>query len=174
MLLRQIASTEETDPVVRVLAQTAPAAGADISITVPGQSVWQLVALTGLLTPDNNATARGVAFTVTDGSTIIGTFPAGATIAASTATQVTLAPGAGYTQTTAVGAALTVGVPPLILTAGWQLKTATTAIHSGDQWSGVVLTVLEVFIGTVEHERMIARAILDRLEAIERLATGTL
>lgn len=164
--LRAFASDEPYEPRLRVLPIANPAVGADLTYTVPGESVFALVALTALLTPDSNATARGVVVQITDGTNTICAVPAGATIAASTATTVSYIADGTTTLTTAIGATLTVNLPKLILPGGHVIKTATTAIHSGDQWSAAVLTVVELFRGETARERAIVDRIYERIEAI--------
>lgn len=165
--LEPIASDKIAGPVLRVLPITAPAAGADFAKTIPGESTWMLVALTALLTPDNNATARAPVLQVTNGTQTIAQVPTGATIAASTATTISWICDGATTMTTAVGATLTVNTPKLILPPGYVVQSATTAIHSGDTWTNIVLTVVEAFTGDVAYEAQLLEAILNKLDALE-------
>lgn len=169
LLARALATDDPTDARFRVLPQTTPAAATEIDITVPGESIWIPVALTALLTPDNNVTARGVTLQWTDGTNTLATCTAGTTIAASTATTVSFNSDGGTTITTAVGGVLTVNWPKWVLTSGQHLKTVTSGLHANDQWSAIVLTVVELFRGEVAQERHWYEGMIERLDRIADL-----
>jgi hypothetical protein len=165
-LLRELASDNPTDANVRVLPQANPAAGTDFKITVPGQSVWQLYALTATLTTSATVANRTPALNITDGTSIVTQVAPGVALTATLTTVVSwLAEGPGL-ATSIVGGVLNAKVPPTILQPGWTVGPVTGLIDTTDQWSKIVLTVVEVFVGDVEHDRYDAQKIIDRLDAI--------
>jgi hypothetical protein len=165
-LLREIASDNPTDAVIRVLPQTAPTAGTDFKITVPGQSVWEIVAITALLTPSAVVANRAPVLTVTDGSSTVTKIGPPAVVVAATATTFGWLEDGPTSGATTVGAIQNVKIPGFMLGPGWTIGPVTGAIDVGDTWTNVVLTVIEVFVGDVEHDRANAQRILDRLDAI--------
>lgn len=167
--LRQIASDEATDPVLKVIGKTAPAVATDFTYTVPGESVWQLVAVTAKLVTDGTGANRTPSFTVTDGTATLFQLPIGVAITATLTTQVSWIYGSAFTNTSLTGAKLGVALPKLLLPAGFTFGPVTTNIQAGDQWSIINATVYEVFRGDIEHERAIQARILDRLIAVADL-----
>lgn len=168
-LLRQLASDDPTDPVLRVVSVADPGAGADFTFTVPGASTWELLALTAQIVTDGTAQNRTPGLRVTDGTDTIMKLPIGVAITTGLTVQVSWVAGACFTNTTLVGNTLGVAMPRMILPPGFTFGPVTGLLHSGDQWSTCRATVIEVFTGQIETERAIQGNILERLIAIEDL-----
>ena len=117
----------------------SPAAGADITIPVGNGEAWRLLGLKATVVTDANVAARIPHLALDNGTaTIIGaqispgaSFPAGSTVTLSWVSSYA----AGVTVV--AGGVVTVGVPDFVIPTGWRLRTITTAIQVGDQWSNI-------------------------------------
>lgn len=166
-LLREIAADDVAGAVPRVLLQTTPAAGADFTITVPGESTWQVVALSARFVTSNAVANRGPGLLVTDGTNTIGEWPTGVVLTASLTTRITWSASGGSLMTSIISGALTVPIPPLILPGGYVVRTGTSLIDTADQWDRIVLTVVELQTGDKAYEAHLLEKIVDRLEALQ-------
>jgi hypothetical protein len=173
-LIRLLGEDWPAPVVLRVLPVAQPAAGADFSFAVPGESSWGLVAVSATLVTSAAVANRVPVLRFTDGSNVYFRKPALAAITATLTTQVSWVPELGSDQTALSGGALTVPLPTVYLAPGNVIACSTTAIDVGDQWSNVVVTAVEVFNGHVERERAIADSIRDEAEAIAGLVMGEL
>lgn len=118
-----------------------PAAGADFRINAQGGVIWEVLSFRASMTTSAVVANRQVALGIFDqDGTRIAMFPA---VSNQTATQTQ-----GYTFYAGQGAWEAFGeqtaplpVPPALVQPGWSIRTVTTAIDVGDQWSAGVLTV---------------------------------
>lgn len=138
-----------------IIVTQAPAAGADIAITVPANKRWSLRAFGGRFVSSAVVANRNVFVEIDNGAGLI-LFIVGQvfTVPASTNTRFYTGPGCFYDMPTANPVGVNVGggigvaqpmkvFPQLDLVAGWRITTATLAIDAGDQWSQVVCLVEE-------------------------------
>ncbi len=131
---------------VRSIAGTNPAAGAEVSETVPTGARWLLHALSVRLVVDATVANREPMLTLDDGATVFARFPLAANITASQTRDLTWA---------AVGAALTatqsntlvVPLPPIPLLAGYRIRTVTANLQAADDYGAPQLLVEEQFAG---------------------------
>lgn len=130
-------------PFVRPVQIPSPAAGADFTVTAPGQGIWRVVGLTAVLTT-SAAVANRIPSLVINGSDgrlaqLVGTASLAASLAATWGTF----PGA-----VAVAGAVSLHQWPMptdgvVLLPGFSLASLTAAIDAADQWSLIRALVVE-------------------------------
>jgi hypothetical protein len=127
---------------IRTIVGTTPAAGADISETVPNNRRWILLALNASLTTSAAVANRNVTAVFDDGAN---KFHHGSTFfaqVASSAFEYSFYP-------SLISVAAQDGVQPLAvivpmpLRGGFRIKTATAAIQAADQWTAPIYSFLE-------------------------------
>lgn len=128
---------------LRSITGAVPAAGAEVSETVPAGARWELLALRLKLTADANVANRSVVLLIDDGTLVYAHTAANLTITAGLVGtmawfQGPMTPFAGLIGAAVAG--LPVGLP---LGAGHRIRTSTTAIQVGDQYSIVQYLVRE-------------------------------
>jgi hypothetical protein len=173
-LLRWLGEDWPAPVVQRVVPIASPAAGADWSVTVPGESTWALASVSATLVTSAVAGARAPIFTVTDGSSVLWRVAPGTTQATALTVTYSWLPEMGAPDTTITGGQLQVALPPTYLQPGNVFRVATALLDVGDQWSAIVVQAYEVFNGHVERERGLADSIRDEAEAIAGIVEGTL
>jgi hypothetical protein len=120
--------------ILRSITGTDPAAGAEISETVPAGARWRLHSLRATLTTDANPANRGVVLVFDDGVNAWGGVGTNFSQVASTAFTYNWGTGGQTSATTSPG--VTVSMPNRVwLPAGARIRTATGAIQVGDNWS---------------------------------------
>jgi len=128
---------------LRSIAGATPAAGAEISETVPVGARWELLVFKATLTTSAAAANRLPALTIDDGTTEYYRDQFATNEVASTTYRNIWAAGLGLNSglnTLTQRGALPVG---LRLAAGYRIRTVTTAIDAADQWSAVQYLVRE-------------------------------
>jgi hypothetical protein len=132
--------------ILRSIAGTDQAAGAEISETVPAGARWRLRALSAVLVTDGNAANREVTITIDDGTTILFTAPSGFTHTASLTKRYSAAM-IGAQTTPAQTTDRQIILPDLWLPGGARIKTVTTNIQVGDNYGAPQLLVEETLEG---------------------------
>ena len=137
-----IRSSIDGPGVIRSITGTDPAAGAEVSETVPTNARWQLMGLRFVLTTDATVANRQPMILFDDGVSTFASVTGNNSQAASTATSYY-----GQVGTVSVGA-LTNGLNfvlpyPLTLMGGFRVRTQTTAIVAGDNYGAPILLVEE-------------------------------
>jgi hypothetical protein len=133
----------ETPGALRSIAGSTPAAGAEISETVPTGARWELVAIAAALTSSATVAARHPVIFFDDGATPYFRIGISSTQAASLGLFYNWAQGIG---SAALDSAVQFVVPipaGLQMLAGHRFRTVTTAIQAADQWSGIQYLVRE-------------------------------
>ncbi len=135
-------SSIEGPGVLRSITGTDPAAGAEISETVPVNARWRLSVLSAVLVTDATAVTRQVEFLLDDGATILfdEQHPFGQT--ASLTWRYTAAD-VGWMHTAASTRPLLPIPPDLFLFQGWRIRTVTLNIVAGDNWGAPQMLVEE-------------------------------
>jgi hypothetical protein len=121
---------------------TTPAAGADISETVPANRRWNLLAFRSTLTASAAVANRNVTLVTDDGSNILFR---GTSYVNQTAGQVQAYSALSSTpQPTAVSGDFLIVAPlPLPQKAAFRIRTSTTNLQAGDQWTAPQYLVQE-------------------------------
>lgn len=127
----------------RSITGTQPAAGADISETVPTGYIWQLRAITMTLTTSNQAANRHPVMVFDDGTNPFWEGDGNLIIAASSSPRISGSP--GYTAADIEGTINYILQMPSVLTLlpGWRIRTLTNGIQTLDQWSAPQYVVEE-------------------------------
>lgn len=132
---------------VHEVTVTNPSAGADWTYTVPTNSHQKILAVRAILTASATAANRIASVAIDDGTSNLTIVPV--PLAAQTASQTTTynwAPGIGYrTQTPLSGNIQSFLEFPanISLTEAGRVRTSTSGIQAGDQWSAIIVTVEE-------------------------------
>lgn len=116
---------------LRVITGTDPAAGTELSETVPTKARWRLIAFTFQYVSSAVAGARRVELTFDDGATVYARIQPAATFDANTTARMGyLGGGSAYTP---AGSAMTMPLPhPAYLFAGHRIRTSSVGADVGD------------------------------------------
>lgn len=129
----------------RVLTIASPAAGADFTVTVPGNRQWRLDAGRAILTTDATVANRLPRLQFTDETVTWYEASSDAFIAAGLAQVVTFAAGGPEVTPGVAGAPASIALPLMWLPAGTIIRSATVAEDTGDQWSAIAVLIEEVW-----------------------------
>jgi hypothetical protein len=132
---------------LRSITGTAPAAGANLSETVPTGARWTLIALHTVLTASATVATRAVSILADDGANNLAAGTAQQTQTASQVIAYTAAPGAasGFSNSDNKFA---VQLPALLqLAAGFRVRSTVANLQVGDQFSAPQLLVREWIAG---------------------------
>jgi hypothetical protein len=133
----------EGSGMIRSITGSNPAAGAEISETVPTGAQWRLLAFRATLVADATVLSRTPVFTVDDGTSTVWDDE---NFAALSAGQTGLYSRALHQSGRGWGGAsgsVGSGLPLLILPAGYRVRTGTIQLQAGDNWSAPQLMVEE-------------------------------
>lgn len=135
-------SSAEGPGLLRSITGTTPAAGAEISETVPTGARWELHSFGAQLVTSGTVANRLPMFIVDDGTTAFFRRSATSNHAASATDQYTFAPtpDSATANNNLQNVASPVG---LRLASGYRIRTSTGSIQVGDQWSAVQYLVRE-------------------------------
>lgn len=127
---------------IRTVVGTVPAAGADISETVPNNRRWILLCLTATLTTSVAVANRQVSSQFDDGAN---QFFRGAAFQSQPASLTSVYTFFNSINTVAaLSGAQPINAPmPLPLRGGFRIRTATTNIQAADQWTAPIYEFLE-------------------------------
>jgi len=137
-----INSPVEGPGALRSVLGTDPAAGAEISETVPDNARWRLHSVRAALVTDVTAPTRTVGVFVDDGTTSLFTVYSQTVQAASTTQAYNLAAYA-YLPGPAAGQIFLPLPGGVYLSAGWRIRTLTYALAGGDNWGAPQMLVEE-------------------------------
>ncbi len=124
------------------IAGTNPAAGSEISETVPANAVWMVGGIYASLVTDANAANRRVHVLVDDGATTFYRSVSASVQAESLTHYYSIGP---HGITAAVADTVHwIPLPPgMVLSAGSRIQTSTALIEAGDNWGAPQLSVTE-------------------------------
>jgi hypothetical protein len=128
--------------VIRAFTGTNPAAGAEVSETVPTGARWKLHAMTTRLVTAAGGSARRAHYEITDGATrLLIVHPERTQAASGTNDYAWLNTLSIVDATTNVNS---LGLPPgFTLLPGWVINTVTTNLAAGDDWGAPQMIVEE-------------------------------
>lgn len=130
--------------VPRILTVPTPAAGADWSITVPAGVVWEIQTIKARLVTAVAVANRGAVLVVNDSILDVFSAATGLVQAASLTTDHVFAREYGAAVTGSGSAVAIASWPNVPLLSAWKITSLTTAIQAADQWSAIVLYVVEL------------------------------
>lgn len=142
-LMKELGNSANPARVLRVIKTPAPAVGVDLTIPVPGHSIWRPVSLIATLVTSAVAGSRAPALAITDGTDTLALQGINSTIPANTTSKVAFF-GAGNQPSGAAAAALfTNPMPDVVIQGGFTIAFQTALIDVGDQWGASLLWVEE-------------------------------
>lgn len=127
---------------IRSVTGTNPAAGAEISETVPTGARWRFISLSSVLDTDATAVNRRPTLVVTDGTNTFGNYMTATNLTANTIQPVCFAEGIGDAV---LANFMSQAASPnnFMLPAGYQLTTDSFNLQAGDEWTAPQLLVEE-------------------------------
>jgi hypothetical protein len=127
---------------IRSVAGTTPAAGAELSDTVPTGARWELIAIVATLTTSAVVANRTPVLLLDDGANVVWRVGSAQTQAASTTESYSFGQGTARSGT---NPSAVVDILPNrgALLAGWRIRTLTAGIDVGDQYSAIRYWVRE-------------------------------
>ena len=131
---------------VKSIAGTNPAAGSEISETVPANAIWSVQSISALLVTDATAADRRVRVTTDDGTTVYHQVSSRVNHTASLTVRYTWTPFGAPAAAVIAATDATIVVPlpnPTILAAGHRFISVTGAIVAGDNWGAPQMSVEE-------------------------------
>lgn len=137
---------------VKSVPVATPAAGAEWSVTVPAGVVWIVQSIFARFLSSVVVANRFPRLGFTDGSVTIGRVVALVTIPANQAWDHSYLRGAGAAWSGTSGVGLTYPLPDFRLPAGYTIFTTTPNLDAGDQWSQIVVNVIEVAQWQVQQQ----------------------
>lgn len=144
-------STKGPGSFYQVAQRPNPAAGAEFALTAPGQGLWRVYSIAFTLTTSAVVAARRVTLLADDQTDVWGVFPSTVDQAASGVVRYGAFGGAvgGGLAT----AALTIALPEggVLLMPGHRLRSSTTLIDAGDQYTAIRALVQEFPAGPDEE-----------------------
>lgn len=165
-MLRAIARVGTGPVQKRVIDATAPAAGANFTLRVPGGKAWELIAVRATFVASAQAANRDITLALNDGHGNVGyAVQTLASITAGLTRQLSYA----ITGATVTGSTTQLTAP---LPAAWYMladETITLTVGSadaGDQLSAIRVVVLETNTGDTYAAYEGAAAMRDHLEAL--------
>ena len=138
----KIESSTEGRGLIRLIVGTNPAAGEEISETVPAGVRWRLISLRAILATNATVANRTPRLQLVDGAHPFFTSGVSATVTASTTSVFSFAV-VGQEDTTSPSAAVQCIPDNLILLPDQKITTVTGAMEEGDNWDVPVLLVEE-------------------------------
>lgn len=127
---------------VRMFAGTNPAAGAEVSETVPTGARWRILSMSAGLATDATVANRLPAIVYDDGTTTLFRANAAQNQTASQTVPYAFVPGYGPANN-GLGYPHIPLPPETFLRAGWRVRTATGSLQAGDDWAAPALHVEE-------------------------------
>lgn len=137
------ALSTNTAGALTITTGTDPAANTECSVTVPAGERWQLCTVQFSLVTSATVATRRVVLTVDNGTTVHAKFPSNVTQAASLTYAYCFAADLGYANGTLLDLNVLTGVPPLILEAGYRIRTATVALDATDNYGAPIVTYIK-------------------------------
>lgn len=128
---------------LRSIAGTNPAAGVEITETVPTNVRWRLLLARFTLVTNATVATRRVRLFIDDGTNDLYVGEVEATQAASLTRNYNFAAGLGFQQTAFANSNLGVGIPPVVLREGYRIRTSTVNLQAGDDFAAPRLFVEE-------------------------------
>lgn len=128
----------------RTIRLADPAAGTDWIMQAPGSSYWRVVSLRARLVTAITVASRISSLAADDGTRIW--YQQETTVAQTAGQTIDHVGFAGSQQTAGVPAIISYGLPfeGILLLPGFRLRSNTTALQAGDQWSLITALVDEI------------------------------
>lgn len=129
---------------IRSITGTVPGVGLEITEVVPPGVRWRIQSFSFVFTASAAVANRIITIKIDDGTNYFFLNSAAFSITANQVAFLTFA-ACGFQSSGILSGGLMAAPSNLILTAGWRIKTTTTALQAGDQYSGIQYCVEEWF-----------------------------
>lgn len=150
-------------PYLKAKIVVSPAAGAEFTITAPGEGLWRVISVAFTLTTDATVSNRSPSLLMDDGTSVVWRSCAAAVQTASLAWDYCAFAGAGNSDNTGSSNYFPLPDSGLILPAGWRLRSSTGNLQAADAITAVAAFVEEYPNGpAVEWQPTLARAEYER------------
>jgi hypothetical protein len=143
-LARALAFHYQSNRVLRIVPVTAPAAGADWQLVVPGDKVWEPISVVFRLVTAAVAATRVPQLAFTDGTTTWGFVNADTTQIISLTRDYSFMANFNPAGTAVNGTRIAGAMPAIVLPGGYTIGTLTEALDPADQYSNIFVTVEEL------------------------------
>lgn len=143
-ILEHAAGVTVREVIPRIIPVANPAPGAEIAVNVTAGAMWYVESFLASFTASVVVATRTPVLALSDGSTIFARVQSPAQMAASAFARLNWLRGFGYINAANIGVGANGGFPSIPLFGGFQIATVTSNIDVTDQWSSIVLYVLEV------------------------------
>lgn len=134
---------KQNAPYHRAISLANPAAGAEFTITGPGKGLWRVISVAFRLVTDATVAARVPILTGDDGTTVWLKTADNTSQAASLTVDYGAFAGAAAGSVAGVYTHFPLGDNGVILYPGWRLRSTTSALQAGDQYSNIGFLVEE-------------------------------
>lgn len=128
-------------PYVDLVVRPTPTVATDFTISVPGDESWRVLSLVFQFVTDANVASRAVRLVADDGTSIFYAVEPETNQAAGLTRRFTTVNGAGPFGGVSEFQPLAWPDTGLWLRPGWRLRTITSSIQAGDQYSAIVAQV---------------------------------
>jgi hypothetical protein len=132
------------------VAPATPAAGAEVTVSVPANARWRVFGLFYQLVTSSQVGNRNISLVLDDGSVVLYRVQAGGTTRLSQAASLTQqylgVPGYAIQETAVDNGSGDIRIPlpsQILLPAGFRIRTVTAQIQTADQWTPSSLWVEE-------------------------------
>jgi hypothetical protein len=129
-------------PIVKTVASADPAAGAEISYTVPANTFLELKGARVALVASGDVATRTVQLTIDDGTTVFNLYASPSTQAASATYNYNFVAGGNNTTVLNNNVSVAIG-DSLLLPAGYKVSTLTNNLQAADNFG--VMTIYGTF-----------------------------
>lgn len=133
----------EREPLYVLRLADDPPAGSDFTLTVPGESVYELVLLRAQLVAGAAVGDRQVALALDDGTSEVFRWVAGDVQTAGQTRDYQLAAGIGFETPVARLGVFLAAIPRLPLAPGFRFRSITANLQTADNWAAPRLYVRE-------------------------------
>lgn len=133
--------------VQRVLSVATPAVATDWVLTLPPGSWWRLLIGRATFVTDANAANRTTGLLVTDQNNTLGRHNASGNLVANTTYGLTYTPQITSLTGGLIGTELTVTLFNMFLQGGFQIKSVSSSLQVGDQFSNINFLAEEIDLG---------------------------
>lgn len=149
---------ERRETLLREVVVPDPAAGTEWSVTVPAGALWLPQAVYGIYAATAIAGTRLPSLVFSNGEQVWARVITAAGVAANATGRFSWMRDYGDHFNIAADPTRNQSLPRLLLRPGTVLSSSTTAKDVGDQWSGVIISIVEVVEMTPEVARAYDRA----------------
>lgn len=143
-IIEDAAGVRLRETIPRVIRVAAPAPGADFDIPVQSGAMWFVESIVATLTTSAVVANRAPSIRIDDGSTTFCVIGGIGSQAASTSFIWSWMRNFGKSDFSLGLSGLNQAFPSIPLFSGFHIRSSTISLDAGDQWSGIVIYVLEV------------------------------